>query len=569
MRDLRNQNALAVSKNGHQSIIGRYEKVIAVLLKYGFEDLVAHPPFNRFVPKMPDWLAMRDGKMVTEFTRYERIRMVCEELGTTYIKFAQIASNRPDLLPDELIAELQGFQDQVKPVPFSEIKKVLEEELKRPVEQMFSKVESKPIASASMAQVHRATLKTGEIVALKIQRPDIEDTIEADIVILKQLAGIVEHNFPKLQSFQPLDLVNMFEKSIRKELKFNIEASNLSRFAESFEGNTDIHVPRLYPEFCTNRVLCMEFINGVKCTDLKALEKIGMTGPELAIKGINLYFTQVFDHGFFHADPHPGNIFILPDKKVCFIDYGMMGTVVDSDKEMLGDLLLAIYDRDPEALRKALLRFSTDENVIDQKELEYDILEFLSEYTGTSIDQIEGEQVLKALNALFYLYKVRIPPNLLLLLKALVIIEGVGLTLDPKYNIIQNIEPFVRRLLSKKYSPRKLTRGLFKSIGDLTILAKNLPEDLQAVIQKIRQGKLHIEFEHTGLEEFQKSNERISNRLSFSLLLVALIIGSALLVIADVPPYVHNMPAIGVFGFVLSGFLALRLIYSILRHGDF
>jgi ubiquinone biosynthesis protein len=563
-------NKQPMSKNGHpQSVVSRYEKVIAVLLKYGFEDMVAHPPFNRFVPKMPEWFSMRDGKMVTEFTRYERIRMACEELGTTFIKFAQIASNRPDILPEDLIAELERFQDHVNPVPKEDIKQVLEAEFKQPLDSIFKEINYTPIASASIAQVHKAKLKDGTTVVLKVQRPGIEDTIEADIKVLHQLAYIAEEYVTQLQSFQPMDLVKMFEKSIRKELKFTIEAGNLQRFRENFKGNDDIHVPLIFSKYTTDRVLCIEFIDGVKCTDLNAVAKIGLTGPELAVKGINLYFEQVFVHGFFHADPHPGNFFIMPNKKVCFIDYGMMGNIVDSDKEMLADLLLAIHDRDVQGLKKALLRFSTNENTINQKELEYDIMDFFNEYSAASIDEIEGEEFVKAINAMFFLYKIRIPANLLLLFKALVIIEGVGLTLDPKYNIIKSIEPFVRRLLTQKYSPQKLSQRLMKSMGDLTVLATNLPDDVQAVIKKLRQGKLHIEFEHKGLDEFNRNIERIFNRLSFTFIVVALIIGSSLLVMADIPPYFKGIPALGFFGFILAGILGLRLIISILRHGKF
>lgn len=549
------------------SIISRYEKVISTLFKYGFEDVVAHPPFSRFLSNMPDWVAKRDGKLISDFTRYERIRMVCEDLGTTYIKFAQIASNRPDLLPEELIEELEKFQQNARPVPVDAIKVVLLDAYKKPVHQVFRHFEEIPIASASIAQVHRAVLHTGEEVVLKIQRPGIEDIIEADIAILKQLADIIEKYFPKFHSYQPIQLVKVFEKSIRKELKFVVEANNLQRFTEYFKGHPDVYIPRFYPQYSTNKVLCMEYIDGMKCTNLEALAKYGITGPQLAIKGINIYFEQVFDYGFFHADPHPGNIFILKDGRVCFIDYGMMGNIHQRDKEMLADLLLNAHNQDVQGLKKALLKFSSDEKGIDQKELEYDILEFFSEYTHAGIGDIEGEEVLKALNSLFFDYKIRIPTNLILLLKALVIIEGVGLTLDPRYNILKNIHPYVMRLMEKKYSPKKLGSRFIKSLGDFTMLATSLPEDMQDVIKKVKQGKLHIEFEHTGLEPFYHKMDLVSNRIAFALLIAALIIGSSVLVIADIPPHVYNVSAIGFGGFVFAAFLAIRLAWAILKSG--
>ncbi|MCB0661702.1 MAG: AarF/ABC1/UbiB kinase family protein [Saprospiraceae bacterium] len=549
------------------SVVGRYEKVIGTLFKYGFEDIVAHPPFSRFLTNMPEWVAKRDGKLISDYTRYERIRMVCEDLGTTFIKFAQIASNRPDLLPEDLIAELEKFQEHARPVPVDQIKEVLLDAYKKPIHEVFQHFEEVPIASASIAQVHRAVLKTGEDVVLKIQRPGIEDIIEADIAILKQLADIMEKYFPKFHSFQPVQLVKVFEKSIRKELKFSIEANNLQRFTENFKGHKDVYIPKLYPKYTTNKVLCMEYIDGMKCTNLEELKQYNITGPELAIKGINIYFEQVFDHGFFHADPHPGNIFILKDGRVCFIDYGMMGNIQRRDKEMLADLLLNAHNSDVQGLKKALLRFSSDEKAIDQKELEYDIMEFFSEYSNVGIEDIEGEEVIKALNSLFFDYKIRIPSNLLLLMKALVIIEGVGLTLDPRYNILENIHPFVVRLMEKKYSPKKLGSRFIKSLGDFTMLATSLPEDMQDVIKKVKQGKLHIEFEHTGLDPFYHKMDLVSNRIAFSVLIAALIIGSSVLVYADIAPHIYNVSAIGFGGFVIAGFLALRLAWAILKSG--
>lgn len=540
-----------------------------MLFKYGFEDVLAHPPFNRFLPKFNKYIPRREGKPVYEFTRYERIRMVCEELGTTFIKFAQIAANRPDVLPEELIAELELFQDQAPSVPAQDIVSVITEDLGKAPEELFERFDRDPIASASIAQVHRARLVGGKEVVLKIMRPGIDVTIEEDIHILKQLAGLMESYFPQYEAFQPMELVKMFERSIRKELKFTVEANNLRRFAQQFRGNERVYVPDLYPEFCSDRIICMEYINGHKITDLEAMQQIGYTGPELAIAGINLYFEQVFQHGFFHADPHPGNIFIMPDKKICFIDYGMMGAIMDSDKELLADLLLAVSERDVDGLKQALLRFTPDGMVENEKELDYDIVEFFDIYSSMTLDQIEGAEIIEGLNSMFFAYKIKIPGNLLLLLKALVIIEGVGLTLDPHYNIIANIDPFVRRLLRQKYGPDKMAKRAAKTLADITKMATGLPEDMETIVRKIREGKLRIEFEHKGLEGLYHKMDEVSNRMAVSILLAALLLGSSLIVLAETPPYVGNIPALGFGGFVIAGLLALRLAVSILRHGKF
>jgi len=558
-----------IGKKTKTSLIGRYEKVIGVLLKYGFADVVALPPLNRFVAKWQKLVPKYRGHPVTEFTKYERIRMVCEELGTTFVKFAQIASNRPDVLPEELIEQLSSFQDHAVPVPEADIRKVLVAELGKEPEEIFERFDYRPIASASMAQVHRARLLGGKEVVLKVQRPGIEETVELDITILKSLARLLERHFPASQSYQPEELVKMFERSIRKELDFTIEANNLRRFEANFKGNQNIYVPSLYAEHSTRRVLCLEYVEGKKINNLEELAKIGMTGPELAQKGIGLYFEQVFDHGFFHADPHPGNIFVLPDKKICFIDFGMMGSVVESDKLLLGDLLLAVHQQDVHALKHALLRFSWDETQINEKELEYDIIEFFQDYSNVGIGDINSKEVITALNSLFFDYKIKIPANLLLLLKALVIIEGVGLMLDPRYDIIGNIAPFVTRLLEKKYSPAKLSKAFFKSMGDITRLGTSFPADVSDIVKKIKKGKLHIEFEHRGLDEVNEALGILSKRIAFAIVLGSLILGSSLLVVANVPPYFRNIPALGFVGFIISGFLGLRLVISIMRHGKF
>jgi ubiquinone biosynthesis protein len=247
----------------------------------------------------------------------------------------------------------------------------------------------------------------------------------------------------------------------------------------------------------------------------------------------------------------------------------MMGTVIESDKELLADLLLSVHNQEVAGLRTALLKFASDDKKIDVKSLDYDIIDFFTEYSNMTIDEIEGEEIIQALNSLFFDYKIKVPSNLLLLLKALVIIEGVGLTLDPKYNIIKNIEPYVRRLLEHKYAPAKLRKNMTKAVGDLSRLATTLPEELESIIRKVRQGKLHIEFEHKGLTPLYEKMETVSNRIAFTLLLVALILGSSIIVVANVPPFVYNIPLVGFIGFLISGFLALRLLFSIMRHGNF
>lgn len=548
----------------------RFRKVLKVLIKYGFEDIVSHLPLRKWLSGNGRLIPKRNGKSIFSYSTYHRMRMVVEELGTTFIKFAQLAANRPDILPKELLDELTSFQDHAPLVPAETIKEILQQEYRRPLKELFEYINYKPVASASMAQVHYARTVGGREVVLKIQRPGIEENVMADINIMMWLATIIEKRFPQYVAYQPVELVKMFEKSITKELHFKLEQSNTRRFQRFFKGNEDIYVPDIFPEYSTDRVLCMEYIDGIKITDTEAYETLGLDSKEIVYRGIDLYFQQVFVHGFFHADPHPGNIFVLKDGRICFIDFGMMGTVSEPDKILLAELLLALANRDVMALKKILLEeFTTKKELVNQKELEYYLLDFFDLYSHLDIGEIDVNEAVSGLNTLFFDFGIKVPPNLLLLLKAMVIIEGIGLKIHPGYNIIENITPFARMLLEVKLSPQKLSRKVTRNVLQATRMIEKFPSDVEAIIDKIKTGRLHIEFEHKGLKPFFEKMEIVNNRLSFSLVLAAFILGSSIMVVANVPPFIYNIPLLGVLGFGISGLLAMKLFFSILKHGNF
>ena len=544
--------------------LDRYRKVVSILIKYGFSDFVAHTGLRKLVPKRKKLVPTRDGENVFELTRYERIRMACEELGTTYIKFGQILSNRPDIFPDELIKEFEKFQDHVKPMSWEDAKSVLEESYEKPLEELFKHIDEKHLAAASIAQVHRATLHTGEEVVLKIQRPNLRDDIEADIAILKRLASLGEERFPDLKSFQMVEMIKTFERAIMRELKFTGELANIQRFQRNFEGHKDIHVPKVWPELCGEKVICMEFIDAIKVTDMDKIRAAGLDGADLAIRGINLYHEMTFDHGFFHADPHAGNIFVYPDGRFCLIDFGMMGSVIEDDRVLLGDLVLSMATQDVQKLKEVIIKFSADpEAVADNKQLEYDIIEFFEDYTGLGLDDYDGEEVMEGLNVMIFDYKFRIPPNLMLLLKALMMIEGVGLYLDPNYNIIKNMEPFVKRLIARKYRPEKLMSEAIDRVKSVDYITTGLPNDVQEILTKLKKGKMHIEYEVKGLEPTHRNLDVITNRISVAMILSAVIIGSSLVVHAEIPPFIYGISALGFGGYILAGIFGLRLLWKL------
>jgi ubiquinone biosynthesis protein len=556
-----------ILSHSSKSKFGRYEEVMTTLFKYGFEDLASNPPLNKFLPQKGKLVPRRRGKKVNEFSRFERIRMVCEELGTTFIKFAQIASNRPDLLPEELIQELEKLQDQAPAVPIEIIKSTLADELYRPMDELVEDFDERYIASASMAQVHRARLMGGKEVVLKIQRPNLKEQINADLEILENLVSLIENQFPKYLVYNPRELLKMFKNSISEEISFRNEVNNMKYFTKMFEGNQDIYIPMLYEELCTDRVICMEYIDGHKITDIENLNKHNISGAQIATKGMNLYFEQVFEHGFFHADPHPGNLFVREDGKIVFIDYGMMGSIRDADIILLASLLISVYQKDVQGLKKSLMNFTRALDKEKQIDMEYEIMFMFRNYSTLSIENIDGEAVMKGLNDLFYNYKIKIPSNLLLLLKALAIIEGVGLRLDPEYDIIQNIEPYAKRLLAKKLDPKKMTKNIIQTLDEGSRLLMDFPHDMKEIINRVKEGKIHFEFEHKGLEPLYKNMDVFVNRIAYSLLVVALLVSSSIIVVADFPPKIYNIPVLGFAGFILSTLLALYLIFAIIKHG--
>lgn len=546
----------------------RYRKIIGVLVKYGFEDVVAHSAFASM--KWKKWIPERDGVKVIEYTRYERIRMACEELGPTFIKFAQILSNRPDALPEPLIHELEKLQDHVPSFPVEQVKEKIEREIGGTVEDLFLRFDDVPIASASMAQVHRAKLRTGEEVVLKVQRPNIRKNIIADIEIMKDLANILEKNFPEVAVMEPMSLVKTFEKAIRDEMNFWTEARNLRRFKRNFKDREGIKIPEVYNDFSSEKVLCMEFAPGVKISDTKKLREMGVDTKHLAKRGMDLYYEQVFDYGFFHADPHPGNIFVTTDEHlIVFLDFGMMGTLRPRDQDFLSDLMYYLYRRDVKNLARSIKQLSSESLVERWEDFEYEVAEFVDEADVTSIEEVNMSEVIDGLFEVMYKYKIRLPRNLHLLLRALVIVEGVGLRLDPGYNVMDNIQPYAEKLIAARYSPGRLWGQFVDGSLDAVRMVKDLPGDMRIIIEKLKKGRLHIQFEHMGLEPIINTLNRVSNRIAFAIIVAAGMLGSALIVLSDIPPHFRGVPVFGILGFLISSFLALGPLISMIRKGRF
>ncbi|MBJ2175657.1 AarF/ABC1/UbiB kinase family protein [Aureibaculum sp. A20] len=547
----------------------RYNKLFAVLTKYGFEDVMAHNQIKKIIPK--SYLKKHpDTQKNLSFTKFERIRMVLEELGPTYVKLGQIFSNREDMLPPGLIKELVKLQDHVPTLKNFTINEVVEKELKITLTDYFQSIDATPLAAASLAQVHKAILLNGNEVVLKVQRPDIKETIEADILVMTQVAKSLEKHSSQARAFQPMQIIASFEKSIREELLFLHEVENMEHFAKDFKGNASIYVPKAYRELSTDQLICMEFIDGIKVSEIDKLSSLNIDCSAVAKIGVDLYLEQILEQGFFHADPHPGNIFVLPKtQQICFIDFGMMGSIMPNDRETLSDLLLYFMKSDVKKIIQLLEKIAVKCNIDDYKKLEYDLYELIEGVSNTSIKNIRMGTVLNQFKSVLYGNHLILPHYMYMLIRGLIIIEGVGLKLDPKFNITDNLEPYTSKITKKRFSLKRLLKRNFTRLQDLNSLADSLPDNINIILNKIKEGKLVIVHKHQGLKEFQNTLNKASNRLVFAVIIAALSIGSSILVIAKMPPLVYGIPLLGAIGFILSAVLGFYIVISIFKNKEY
>ncbi|MDY7009151.1 MAG: AarF/ABC1/UbiB kinase family protein [Planctomycetota bacterium] len=547
--------------------INRYRQIVSVLLKHGFGDLMGTLGLHRRLG-MDKRRADRPEAIVTQtLTRWQRVRMAMEELGPSFVKLGQIAATRPDMIPQELCSELEKLQDTVPPFGFSQVGQTVKAELGDSLEALFERFDQKPVASASIAQVHRAVLPGGEVVAVKVQRPEIDRTIAVDLEIMLDLAALMEKHIHGLDAVNPVGIVQEFARTIRKELDFTIEADHIERFARNFKSNDNVHVPRVFRRYSTRKVLTMEFVEGVKVSDLPALREGGFDLELIAGRGADLVLEQIFVHGFFHADPHPGNILILPDNVICFLDYGMMGTVKPRYRQSLADLVVGIVRRDESQITKAVLSLSENDNPETYERLEADVDDFIEQHFYRPLKDIHMGSLISQLVQILVRHRLRIIPDFYLLTKALAIAEGNGRKLWPDFDMIKNTEPFARKIMTERLSPRTLAKDLYRSGIDMGNLMRDLPGDVKEILAQIKRGRIHVEFEHRGLEPMLKTHDQISNRIVFAIVLAAIVIASSVIVLSGIPPKWYGIPVLGIVGYLAAGAMGFWLLISIIRHG--
>jgi ubiquinone biosynthesis protein len=545
----------------------RYRQILGVLFKYGFGDLVDTLKIEQYVEIGLQMVSRKRREKLESLSRAVRVRMVLEELGPTFIKMGQIVSTRPDLLPVELIDELPKLQDDVAPFSFSEVETILREELKRPMDQIFSVFEKEPLAAASIGQVHKAIMEDGKKVIVKIQRPGIRNTIEVDLEIMMHLAVLAERYLEGWDIHRPTKIVEEFARTLERELDYTLEAAYMERFARQFENEPTVYVPQVYRELTTSRVLTMEHIVGVKASDLGRLKEEGLDQHLIACRGFDLVMKQMFIHGFFHADPHPGNIFVLPDNVICYVDFGMMGRLDLETRERFADLIMGIVHRDEREASAALVKLTFSEEEPDYHGLEKDVAEFMDRYCYRSLRDVELGPLLHQLLTLATKHCLVIPPDLFLMMKALSTVEGLGRILDPDLDLIEQAAPFIKKVQVDRISPRRIASDVMSTGADFAHLAKDIPHDVHKLLKLLREGKARIQYELQGMEPMLVSHERIGNRLCLAVILASLLVASSLIVLSHTPPMWHDIPLIGLAGFLFAAVMGVWLLLLIIRKG--
>lgn len=550
----------------------RYNQIISVLLKYGFEDLVSYMEEKKRFTFLKKIISKKTYQDATRYTKWEKMRMVCEELGPTYVKFGQLLSNRSDLLPAALIKELEKLQDGVPPVPGPIAQQVVEQELKKNTGELFAWFQPEAFASASMAQVHRATLKTGEQVVLKIQRPGIKEVIEQDIKVMLQLAEIFKNRIPSLKSFDPVGLVKNFEESIMKELDFVNESISLQRFYNNFTLDPNnkgyVHSPKVYREYTTSRVLTMEFIKGVKINDIQKLEAAGLDRKILAKRLAISYFKQIYHYGFFHGDPHSGNLLVLENNVVCYIDYGMMGSIMRKDIQQIGLIFLSVKNKDVRRIIRSIQLLSDNQVIRNFRALESDLDEFVQNYAiQETMSENEISTILLSLKDIIVKHKLKVPSHFFMLARSVVSIEGVIRQLDPELDLVKLMQPYLLRTLANQYSPMKFAKGILSSIYEMGTYMEEFPRDFKNAIRKINTGEIKVDLRHKGIDPIVHTIHRVTKQLISAVIIAALIVGSSLMIVYKVPPFWKDTSAMGIVGLSIAAIIAYGLISNI-RRGD-
>ena len=538
----------------------RYRQIADVLVKYGFGILV-----EEVIPGGRRLQALRRSPG-EERSVYERIRLAIEELGPTYIKFGQIMSTRRELLPPELIEELQRLQDQVAPLPFEEIRPVIQRYCPN-LEECFDIIEEEPVAAASLSQVHRAVMRDGRVVALKVQRPGIVDLIETDILILQSLARRVESLFPDLRVYNLRGMVDEFSVQTRRELDFAQDGMNADRLRRNMRGIPGVKIPRVHWEISGPCLLAMDYVEGVRIDDVAAIRAFGLFPEDIADLGFSAYIQQIFVDGLFHGDPHPGNLLVTRRGEIAFLDYGIVGVLRPERRRAFADLLLAMTRTDVAGVIAALEKLDVHISPADLDSVKDDLYLVLLDYREMRLERVNFAIAIRGLTDILRRYHIRVPSNLMLMMKVVVMVIDIGIRLDPSFNFDQRIRPYLARIIAQQRFSPDTVADTVRSLASAAEGLLAIPGNVNETLKTLSEGTVTIELEDSDLAKIVGVIDRTSDKLIVGLVVAAIVVGSSLVLrVADlpIPRYVTALAVVGYVFAVLVGFYA---IYNILRHG--
>ncbi len=548
--------------------IGRVREIISILIKYGFEDIVVNSTLRNFVSENRRINWSRNEKPVFESTRWERIRMVVEELGPTFVKLAQIMSNRPDMLPEPLIKEFEKLQDKVPPFSYQEVRRIIKEESGLELEEIYAEFNVEPLASASIGQVHMAKLHNGDKVVVKIQRPEAQEAIERDLTILADIVRRADRYLKRQGVLNAGDVVRVFERSMTRELDYSNEARNIQKFRTLYANNPNLYIPKVYKEYSSRRMLTMEFADGCKITNVEQLKAWGLNPQKLVELGMGIYLEMIFEQGSFHADPHPGNVLVNSKGKIVLIDFGMVGHLMRRDKYNFSMVFISIAQQDARAAAEALRKLAIEENITDNRAFEYDIQELILDYASLDVSEASIADMINRLQKIMLDYQLKVPGDIYIIFRALAILEGIGKIMHPNFRTYDFIKPWGAKVMKERLKPQNIYHDLNARFNTVSALFTSFPYEVKQIMQAMRKGRLRFEVEHQGYGYLLKKMDSVTNRISLTLIIFALLIASSIM--ATVPFPSHMMTSFGLNYFSLAGLwiagvISIILAYSIIR----
>ncbi len=546
--------------------LGRMQDIASVLIRYGFGDVVQRIGMAGALERAGKVLHWKEAEELARLRPPARARRVLEELGPTFVKLGQVLATRVDLFGPEWLEEFGKLQDHAPPVDWSEIEALLIEDLEGSPDEVFAEIDREPLAAASLAQVHRASLHDGTQVVLKVRRPGIRPTVEADLRLLKRLAEIIESEAPDLSHYRPRLLVRQFSNSLLRELDFAAECRNAERISNALEEDSGVVIPGVHWEWCGERLNVQDFIDGIPGRDLDAVDKAGIDRHEIAVRGTRAILRMILEEGFFHADPHPGNVLYLPDSRIALLDFGMVGRLSEDRRHQVAELLYGLVSQDVELVSRILIDWS-EESEVNEERLHDDVVEFIDHYHGVPLKQLNVSSMIVEITAVLRNHHLVLPADLVLMLKAFITLEGMGRSLDPEFDMAGEAAPVIEEVIRRHYSLPNVTRRMQSGLTEVLKVLGTLPSDFSRLLKMARHGRIEVHVDVTDLKEVGNRLDRAASRLTLGVVTAALIIGSAIVLNVQGDREALGLPLFGLLGFIGAALGGIWLLFSIWRSG--